>query len=208
MQVTIYRGLDPLLHDATGKKVVPGGTQRIDTRWGAKFIQHLHGKIIDGVLTTEPADIIYPWATFCLPTDEYMRAARLRLKLTPSRAEGLIGGYADIETWYLQMMKSWSTHHQSYGQTSARRSTRRCGGSPTPIPIPRPARIPRSPRRCAPNSRRCSSCPGSRPPAAVLTASHPAEPYRGPARSAPAATADRRRAQRGGRRGRRPKVIT
>ena len=48
-----------------------------------------------------------------------MRAARLQLKLTPTTAEGLIGGYTDVETWYLQMMKSWSTHHQNYGQTSA-----------------------------------------------------------------------------------------
>ena len=48
-----------------------------------------------------------------------MRAARLRLKLTPTTAEGLIAGYSDVETWYQQMMRSWSTHHQNYGQTAA-----------------------------------------------------------------------------------------
>jgi hypothetical protein len=31
----------------------------------------------------------------------------------------MIAGYADIETWYSQMMRSYSTHHQSYGQSSA-----------------------------------------------------------------------------------------
>ncbi len=43
----------------------------------------------------------------------------LRLKLTPTAAEGLIGGYADIETWYLQLMRSQSTHCQSYGQLAS-----------------------------------------------------------------------------------------
>ena len=119
VKVTIYRGRDPLLLDAGGKHVVPGGTQRIDMRWGAKYIQHLRGKIVDGVLTTEPADIIIPWGVFYLPTDQFMRSAQLRIKLTPTSAEGLLGGYTDVETWYLHMMKSWSTHHQSYGQTAA-----------------------------------------------------------------------------------------
>jgi hypothetical protein len=118
VSVTVYRGLDPLLTDATGNGFLPGGTERIDTRWGRKFIQHLSGKISDGVLTTEPHDFTFPWATFGLPADEYMRAARFQFKLTPTGASGLIGGYADIETWYLQTMKSESTHHQSYGQLS------------------------------------------------------------------------------------------
>ena len=118
VSVTIYRGLDPLLTDATGRDFLPGGTERIDTRWGRKFIQHLEGKITHGVLTTEPHDITFPWSTFDLPVDEYMRATRFQLNLTPTRAEGLIGGYADIETWYLQTMKSEPTHFHSYGQTS------------------------------------------------------------------------------------------
>lgn len=118
VNVTIYRGLDPLLTDASGNGFLPGGSERIDTRWGRKFIQHLQGRIVDGVLMTEPHDFTFPWATFNLPADEYMRAARFHLKLTPTKAEGLIGGYADIETWYLQTMKSESTHHQSYGQLS------------------------------------------------------------------------------------------
>ena len=119
VQVTIYRGRDPLLYDATGKKVVPGGSQRIDTRWGARYMRRLRGSISNGVLTTDAVDLVYPWSPFYLATDEYMRAARLRLNLTPTTAEGFIGGYTDVETWYLQMMKSWSTHHQNYGQTSA-----------------------------------------------------------------------------------------
>ena len=120
VEVTTYRGLDPLQTDAGGRDILPGGTQRIDARWGQRFIQHLHGKIVNGVLTTEPADLSFPWAVFEVATDEYLRDARLRLKLSPTRAEGLIGGYADIETWYLQLMKSQSTHDQSYGQLTSK----------------------------------------------------------------------------------------
>ena len=68
MLVTLYRGRDPLLYDATGKKVVPGGSQRIDTRWGMRYVRALHGSIRDGVLTTEPADIVYPVGSL-LPAD-------------------------------------------------------------------------------------------------------------------------------------------
>jgi len=118
VEVTVYRGLDPLLTDAAGNGFLPGGTERIDTRWGRRFIQHFRGKISGGVLTTEPSDFAFPWATFNLPADEFMRAARFRLQLSPTRAEGMIGGYADIESWYLQTMQSESTHHQSYGQLS------------------------------------------------------------------------------------------
>ncbi len=119
VEVNVYRGLDPLHTDAGGKGILPGGTQRIDARWGARFIQHYQGRIVDGVLETEPADLAFPWSVFEVVADEYIRGARFRLKLTPTTAEGLIGGYADIETWYLQLMRSQSTHDQSYGQLTS-----------------------------------------------------------------------------------------
>ena len=116
--VTIFRGLDPLLADAGGTSYLPGGTQRIDLRWGSRFVQRFHGKIENGVLTTEPGDLAFPWATFGLPADEFVHDARFRIKLDATEAEGMIAGYVDLETWYLQTMKSESTHHQSYGQLS------------------------------------------------------------------------------------------
>src|SRR5690349_16623426 len=60
--VTTYRGSDGLLQDATGEGFIPGGTQRVDMRWGKEYITKLKGKIVDGVLTTEPIDrIMIPW---------------------------------------------------------------------------------------------------------------------------------------------------
>jgi len=180
VQVTIYRGRDPLLYDATGKKVVPGGSQRIDARWGARYIQRFRGSISEGVLTTESADLLYPWSPFYLATDEYMRAARLRLKLTPTTAEGLIAGYTDVETWYLQMMKSWSTHHQNYGQTSAPSLYRAMRRLADAYPDPKTGANTAISSALRADFTQIVIVPASRPPSSVLAARRPAEPYRGP----------------------------
>lgn len=61
--VTTYRGLDSLFTDATGEGFIAGGTQRVDTRWGQSFVNEVKGKIVDGVLTTEPiAQAKFPWS--------------------------------------------------------------------------------------------------------------------------------------------------
>ena len=118
--VTTYRGLDGLLTDATGKGFIPGGTQRIDMRWGKQYVQHFKGQIVDRVLTTEAADLFMPWSgPFQSNPKQLVKGLRFHLKLTPGGAEGLMAGYADIESWYYRLTKAWSTHHQSYGQESS-----------------------------------------------------------------------------------------
>lgn len=118
--VTVYRGLDRLLTDASGEKVVPGGSQRVDTRWGKSLIRRLDGEITDGVLTTEPIDdLVIPWMNLGVPTYQLIRDMRLRLDLSETTAKGLIGGYADVETWYRQLLRNDSTHHLSNGDISA-----------------------------------------------------------------------------------------
>lgn len=116
--VMIFRGRDNVLVDAGGLKALPGGTQRIDTRWGGRYIRQTRGRIEKGVLTTEPVDLLYPWDAFYMPTDQYMWGARLHLALAPESAEGLLAGYTDIETWYMHMLRNWSAHYQSYGKSS------------------------------------------------------------------------------------------
>jgi hypothetical protein len=117
VQVTILRGLDPLLTDAGGDKIMPGGTQRVDNRFSKRFYNQLKGKIVDGVLQTEAKDVTWPWAVFFGNTNEYrFRGMQFQLKLTEEgRAEGLMAGYADVDTYYRTVM-GWSTHHLSYGQ--------------------------------------------------------------------------------------------
>ncbi|MBX7198341.1 MAG: hypothetical protein K1X51_03100 [Rhodospirillaceae bacterium] len=117
--VTVSRGRDPLLLDATGEKVAPGGTQRVDATYGAKVIQKFKGRIKDGVLTTEAHDGTWPWQIFGgVPRSLLVRDMRFSMKLTPRGADGLIAGYFDNESLY-RWLTSWSTHHLSYGQLEA-----------------------------------------------------------------------------------------
>jgi len=117
--VTIYRGLDRLLTDASGSNVMSGGSQRVDNRWGASLIQETPGKIVDAVLTTEPVNkMVIPWMNLGVPTFQIIRDMRLQLTLTPTGAEGLVAGYADVDTWYKQLIRNDSTHHLSNGQIS------------------------------------------------------------------------------------------
>ena len=120
VEVHIYRGLDRLMTDATGNTIMPGGTQHIDARFGKKFERTIKGKIVDGTLITEPVDAYWPWATFFgVPGRQFIRGMRYQLKLEQDGAKGLMAGYADVDAWYDQMITAWSTHHLSYGQTSA-----------------------------------------------------------------------------------------
>lgn len=119
VDVTMYRGLDNLLTDATGSKYLPGGSMRIDTKWGNKYVQHFKGKIVDGTLVTEPVPYaVIPWSSFQLPTEQKFHDMRFQVKLQPDSAIGYLAGYVDVENWYWQTVKSESTHHQSYGQST------------------------------------------------------------------------------------------
>ncbi len=116
--VTIYRGRDRLLMDASGKNVIAGGTQRLDLRWGKSFIQRLHGKIAGGVLLTDTSDITVPYAVL-RPLQESYLGARLQLSLTTERAEGVLAGYVKVDEWYQWLNKGWATVFQSYGRMAA-----------------------------------------------------------------------------------------
>jgi hypothetical protein len=118
--VTTYRGLDPLLTDATGNKFMPGGSQRIDQRWGKQFIQRFDGKIVNGVLSTDGADAYIPMTMgFEDVTVVYIRGMKFQLKLTADGGEGFMAGYADVDAFYRQLIQANSTHHLSYGAESA-----------------------------------------------------------------------------------------
>ncbi len=119
--VTLYRGKDKLITDATGKNIIAGGSNRIEDRFSKRFTKTLKGKIENGVLTTAPQDIDWVWTVFFSHPGYYsLNQARLQLNLAPAgdRAEGMVAGYADIDTFYQQLVRAWSTHHSSYGGMS------------------------------------------------------------------------------------------
>jgi hypothetical protein len=118
--VKTYRGLDELMTDGTGSAFIPGGTQHIDKRWGRFVESTWKGKIVDGVLISEPADMILPAAqSFGTTGLQRLRAVRFRLKLTDQTAQGLMAGYVDVDEFIHQLNTGESTHIQSYGQLSS-----------------------------------------------------------------------------------------
>jgi len=117
--VSYYRTLDNLLAGPTGN-FLPGGSQRVDTRWGKRFIAHAQGRIVNGVLETESFDqLLVPEDGTGIPVINIFKAAQLRLKLAPETAEGVLCGFIDVEQWYYNMNKEWTTHHAAYGKASA-----------------------------------------------------------------------------------------
>jgi len=117
--VTSFHTRDFVTLDANGA-FLEGGTQRVDYRWGKKFITHFKGKIVDGLLTTEPVDMYFPDVDIHTNiNNHYIRGGRWQLKLTPNHAEGHLAGYADVTTFYETLNQTMSTSHQSYGQLSS-----------------------------------------------------------------------------------------
>jgi hypothetical protein len=120
VQVTLYRGIGDVMMNAAGTEYLPGGTQRIDHRWGSRYIHTWHGSIKHGVLTTDAIDAWIPeMGAFADASQLFFHGMRFQLKLTPTRAVGFVAGYADVEVWYYALNTAWATHHQSYGQSSA-----------------------------------------------------------------------------------------
>lgn len=119
--VSIYRGMDDLLTDASGEAFIAGATQRVDARWGRMYMARTTGKIVDGTLVTEPIDTIkIPWSsTFDTSGYQVFRGMRLQLDLNTEAADGMLAGYTDVESFNHQLNTTWSTHHQSYGQLSS-----------------------------------------------------------------------------------------
>jgi hypothetical protein len=120
--VTTYRGNDRLITDATGNEYLPGGSQTLDKRWGKRYIQSFKGKIKDGVLTTEAKDLIMPAASVYAPRDGapdiIYKDMRFQLNVTDTQANGFMGGYADVWTWYYHSHKTRDSRHQAYGGTA------------------------------------------------------------------------------------------
>jgi hypothetical protein len=117
--VKSYRGSDVLLTDGTGAAFIPGGTQHVDEQFGRFAEATWRGKIVDGVLITEPTDMILPFGqTYGASGIEKLKGVRFRLRLTPQGAEGIMAGYVDIDEFMRQLNEGYSTHFASYGRMS------------------------------------------------------------------------------------------
>jgi len=112
VEVGIYVGADALVPDS-GTGVQFDTTQRInkDPRWQ----NVVHGKVKDGVLTTDVFDLTLLGDPMWYPEFRF-REARLRLELQPDgTAKGTLGGYLDLASVYFDAAKSPLTETLSSG---------------------------------------------------------------------------------------------
>jgi hypothetical protein len=110
VMVSTYKGRDKLVSDAAGN-VIPWATQRVDER-DPRYMHHARGRIVDGVLYSEPMDVLFSTATHNLVGETYIRDMRLELKLSETRAQGLMVGYHDLKQWWKSYAKqSMSREH-------------------------------------------------------------------------------------------------
>ena len=99
VMVGIYSSEDPTRFDSQAKGVWHRSlTIHADKKYGAVG----HGKIVDGVLYSDPVDVrLYDPEYGGKPAEYYIRGARVRLELAADgTAKGMLGGYEDVETTY------------------------------------------------------------------------------------------------------------
>ena len=53
-----------------------------------------------------------------VPSVHIINDMQFRLELSPGGANGIIGGYADVDAYYKQLIRNDSTHHLINGQIS------------------------------------------------------------------------------------------
>ena len=117
VEVTIYKGADSELVPGPGGTFIPFRSQRVDTRY-TRYVNRMRGKIVDGVLTTEPiAMATLPAVLIRVNGERRMRDFRLRLKLGETGAEGMAGGYEVLRNWWNLFSKSGSSTSVSFSST-------------------------------------------------------------------------------------------
>ncbi len=119
VQVSIYANGDPIrLSPAREPLAYASYTPKVDKRFGT----NVPGRIEDGVLTSEPADVRLYNEVNSMLLERFLRDARLQLKLADDgSASGYLAGYAPVESLY----------DMQFGY----RSGRKADGSPAPLKL-------------------------------------------------------------------------
>ena len=107
VDVMIAHGLDELVPDGNNG-FVAGRSQRLD-EGSAGYIQRTTGRIVNGVLTTDPMPELRITASGIVQVGERRFSdARFQLKLTPTGATGFLAAYSDIQ-------RLWRFHAKTLG---------------------------------------------------------------------------------------------
>ena len=109
VELTIAHGLDDLVPDGNGG-FVGGRSQRIDEA-SASYVQHTTGRIVNGVLFTEPMRELRITTSGIIEYGERRFSdARFQLKLTATGATGFLAAYNDVQRFYRLHAKSLGLH--------------------------------------------------------------------------------------------------
>jgi len=98
VEVGIYANADPIQLSPT-REALPNATYAADQ--DARFRATAHGRIVNGVLTTDPVDVRFHWIVNGIHLERPLRDARLHMTFTPDGGlEGILGGYTPIDEMY------------------------------------------------------------------------------------------------------------
>lgn len=106
--VGFYSGVDRAILDAQGR-VMANSTQRITDN--KKWHNQAPGKIVDGVITSEPIDLHLKYQASVGYGDIFLRQARVNFSIdADGQLNGMLAGYYDIESY-------WGYFPRSYGRS-------------------------------------------------------------------------------------------
>jgi hypothetical protein len=98
VEVGLYSNADPIQLSAT-REPLANATYAIEQ--DPRFQATTHGRIVNGVLTTDPVDFRFHWIVNSIRVDRPLQDARVRLTFTPDGGlEGILAGYTSIEDMY------------------------------------------------------------------------------------------------------------
>jgi hypothetical protein len=98
VEVGMYASADPIQLSPT-REALANATYAMDQ--DPRFRATAHGRIANGVLTTDPVDVRFHWVVNSIHLERPLQDARLRMMFTPDGGlEGILAGYTPIEEMY------------------------------------------------------------------------------------------------------------
>jgi hypothetical protein len=98
VEVGIYASADPIQLSPT-REALSNATYAMDQ--DPRFRATTHGRIVNGVLTTDPVDVRFHWVVNSIHLERPLKEARLRATFTADGGlDGILGGYTPVEELY------------------------------------------------------------------------------------------------------------
>ncbi len=98
VEVGFYASADPI-QLSPSREALSNATYAMDQ--DPRFRATAHGRIVNGVLTTDPVDLRFHWVVNSIHLERPLQDARLRATLTPDgHLDGILAGYTAVEDMY------------------------------------------------------------------------------------------------------------